>query len=342
MADGLAGDASALTELAADPALSEACVPHGILPLLYERALAAGVSSPLVDRWRRALLGAAGHWLVLERSLGSVAETLGRAGVGWAPIKGMDTATRVFERPEERPTSDLDILIRRADLERAREALAAGGWGARVGRDGAGEDYLREEAYVWHATDRAGVFAGGAPAAVGLRRRGVERGAVELGSGRLSPRGLRLPARHGARVPSQRSARVGPRRPTADDLLVGAAVDSGEGRGAVGRPSGRDRPEVGPPPAGRSGRCCTPASCGRESAGSDRRLPRPFRGSRRRCYRSSARPSGSRSGARLGAAWTRSPCRGCTSRGCSPGGRAGWAGRRRGAGCGPTRARWRR
>lgn len=115
------------------------------------RASRAGIDGPAVEGWRNALRASAALRLHLDHRLAGVAEALAAAGVAWAPIKGWDLGARVYERPEERPVGDADLLVG-AGWERAREALEAAGWlplvrGRRIDR------YLAEEGYAWQATD---------------------------------------------------------------------------------------------------------------------------------------------------------------------------------------------
>jgi len=156
MADGLAGQAEALRMLTNDPSLAAACVPHGIVPLLYERCYEAGISSPVTDGWRRSLMLSAGNWLLVMNALLSLADALGNEEIPWAPIKGVDTGTRLFARVEERPIADMDILISETDLDRARTSLEAAGWRGRDDTESA--TYVASEGYNWQAWDKSGVL----------------------------------------------------------------------------------------------------------------------------------------------------------------------------------------
>lgn len=98
--------------------------------------------------WQRG----AAQLLLAESQLKEIGHELGRVGVTWLPIKGVDLATRgVFEHPEERPFSDVDIMVVSEDLDRARSALNESGWQS-LYRGEHAESYLIDEGYAWPAT----------------------------------------------------------------------------------------------------------------------------------------------------------------------------------------------
>jgi hypothetical protein len=102
-------------------------------------------------------MGVTAHRLRIDEGLTGLGGVLGTAGIAWLPIKGSDLGSRVYDRPEERPAGDVDILIAEADYLRARAALETAGWrslvpGARI------DAYLREEGYAWQATDASGLL----------------------------------------------------------------------------------------------------------------------------------------------------------------------------------------
>ena len=120
-------------------------------------ATAADLDGPALAPWRARLRQVAAHSMVLEQALESTGRVLGEAEVSWAPLKGLDLASRIYPRAEQRPTSDVDLLVASGDLDRAQAALLAAGWkplspGRRV------ERYLREEGYAWQARAPGGVL----------------------------------------------------------------------------------------------------------------------------------------------------------------------------------------
>lgn len=153
----LAGDPAALATLAADPAGAELAKLHRVGPALALRARRLGIEGPSAESWHRSLLGVTAHRLRIEDRLTVLGTTLGLAGISWLPIKGCDLGSRVYERPEERPVGDVDVLVAEADYPRARAALEEAGWrslvpGARV------DAYLLEEGYAWQAVDPTGLL----------------------------------------------------------------------------------------------------------------------------------------------------------------------------------------
>jgi len=117
-------------------------------------ASSLGLEAPA---WRARLRQVAAHGMHLEEVLEQTGRVLEGAGVRWVPIKGLDLGLRVYGRPEQRPTSDVDVLIGSRDLDVAQRALLDAGWtplssGSRVGR------YLREEGYAWQARSPGGTL----------------------------------------------------------------------------------------------------------------------------------------------------------------------------------------
>lgn len=77
-------------------------------------------TSPEARNLVRALVG---RELLVE-----AARVLGAAGVPLAPLKGVDLHARVYERPEDRPITDVDVLVPESRFGAARVALEAAGW----------------------------------------------------------------------------------------------------------------------------------------------------------------------------------------------------------------------
>ena len=145
------GDETSLERLAAADADGSIARRHRAGPGLCRSAEAAGVEPPEI--WATSRLATAGRQMLLEDSLRRVGETLESSSIPWAPIKGLDLLTRrpaIYDPPEDRPTTDLDLLIPESRLDHARLALAE--FGARdltAGRRA--ERYLRAEGYAWQA-----------------------------------------------------------------------------------------------------------------------------------------------------------------------------------------------
>ena len=152
MARAWDGDAESLERLALADSGGSIAGRHRAGPGLCRAAEAAGVIP--AESWTKSRLATAGRQMLLEDSLRSVGETLAAASIPWTPIKGLDLLTRrrpaVYDPPEDRPTTDLDLLIHESRLDHARLALAE--FGARDLTSGPrGERYLRDEGYAWQA-----------------------------------------------------------------------------------------------------------------------------------------------------------------------------------------------
>jgi hypothetical protein len=150
LAAALAGDRRALVDCAESPALQEASREHRLQAALALRARECRVENQCVADWRADLQRIAGRQLLFQASLEQVGACLAATGVNWIVLKGMDLATRVFDHPEERPSTDIDLLIDPGDYPRARAALEDSGWQS-VFAGRAYDDWVIEEGHAWTA-----------------------------------------------------------------------------------------------------------------------------------------------------------------------------------------------
>ncbi len=157
IAAALGGDAAALRGLAERDSGGALARRHRAGSALYLLASRAGVDGPALAAWRREMAAVAVQYALFEQVVARVAAALEAADVAWVPLKGYDLATRLYQHPEERATSDLDLLIAAADLEPGRQALLADGW-REVSPGPLARRYLTEEGYAWQAVGEHGVL----------------------------------------------------------------------------------------------------------------------------------------------------------------------------------------
>ena len=107
---------------------------HGVQPLLYYhlRRLAPELLAvePL-DRLRVIVGARSAHGLVLVHELGRLAEVFEREGLPFMAMKGPILAQSVYGGMALRPFADLDLVIDRAQFERAQRILAGEGYQCR-------------------------------------------------------------------------------------------------------------------------------------------------------------------------------------------------------------------
>ena len=157
MAAAVWGDRKALGELASRPDRRAAVAIARVAPALALRANELGVAGFEVEGWRAELRNAATAGLVLRHELAGIAAALAGVGVAWAPLKGLGLPASVYPRWEERPTSDIDVLIAEQDVAATQTALRDAGWrDAQVGDDA--DDFLAGEGYNWKALSPGGVL----------------------------------------------------------------------------------------------------------------------------------------------------------------------------------------
>ena len=100
-----------------------------LLPLLYRKLKNAGVAAEKLSRYRSVYQH---YWyrnnLLLDR-LGGVLKAFAQAGLD-PPLllKGVPLVLNYYESPALRPMSDVDLLVRSADLKRFHTVLKKCGW----------------------------------------------------------------------------------------------------------------------------------------------------------------------------------------------------------------------
>ncbi|MBI4718597.1 MAG: nucleotidyltransferase family protein [Planctomycetes bacterium] len=109
--------------------LARAAVEAGLAGLLLAAAARRGASLPEAGarRLRWAAAGVAADNVHSMRVLSSVVAALNRAAVPVMLLKGAALNGSVYDRPDLRPMTDLDLLVRFNDAERAVAALEAAG-----------------------------------------------------------------------------------------------------------------------------------------------------------------------------------------------------------------------
>lgn len=90
------------------PVMSLACHQEG----------SAGIPSAARERWQRERVEATARHLVMSAELGRLLKAFDRASILTIPLKGPVLAELLYPDPAVRPCSDLDLLIRPADVTR--------------------------------------------------------------------------------------------------------------------------------------------------------------------------------------------------------------------------------
>lgn len=105
---------------------------HGVAPLLHRHLGAPELAEAVPTRARRQLvelyLRGAHQTLHLLRALGDLLARFRAGGLPVVVLKGGSLAQLLYHDATLRPFGDLDVLIRKDDLERARDVLFAAGY----------------------------------------------------------------------------------------------------------------------------------------------------------------------------------------------------------------------
>lgn len=102
-------------------------IPNGLAPWLYcalERSASLGALPPrLAERLRREALGSVARNMMLQAELVALLRACEGRGIPCVPLRGLALAELLYGDATNRPTGDLDLLVRRADLERVTDVL---------------------------------------------------------------------------------------------------------------------------------------------------------------------------------------------------------------------------
>lgn len=103
---------------------------QNVAPLLYARLKQSSVTppSPIVERLHQLYLANATRNLRLFHELGGILHALQSAGLPVIPLKGACLAEAVYGNVALRPMSDVDLLVKPADLTIALDVLRALGY----------------------------------------------------------------------------------------------------------------------------------------------------------------------------------------------------------------------
>jgi hypothetical protein len=142
--DTVSGDAAAWRRAAA------AARAEHLEPWLLRRLAdtATPVPDDIRDDLRRELRDAnrrlTARTLALSTELATILRALERAGIACAPLRGIALAERLYDDVCARPAGDIDLLVRRADLDAVETTLGALGYRAVDRRAG----FAREFSYT--------------------------------------------------------------------------------------------------------------------------------------------------------------------------------------------------
>ncbi len=119
---------------------------HATTPLLHHHLSTQGarwVPAPVLGELRKRYLAIAARSLALGRELVEILEVLEDAGCPGVAWKGPVLAARFYPGPDLRSFNDLDLIVRRRDVEGALDVLKARGYVSVPGRDLPEEERVR-------------------------------------------------------------------------------------------------------------------------------------------------------------------------------------------------------
>ena len=157
LAAALAGEPDAVQTLADTPDHRALIVSNRIAPGLAIRASELGITGPEVETWTTHMRSAAVQRLCLENARNQLGAIFSEIGIPWIPLKGVGFDNSIYPRPEERLSTDIDIMIRPEDVEKAVDALVAQGWRDLIKSENQ-RRFVFDEGYNWKASSPDGVF----------------------------------------------------------------------------------------------------------------------------------------------------------------------------------------
>ncbi len=140
-----------------------------------------GVPALVRTEWSEAYRTAALRALKLQATLVMIHDLLSDAGIHYVALKGATLAWRVYSQAAARPMRDLDILVAKSDVQRARDVIIGAGFVVPVGAN-MPDDYL-----FAHAKHLMGMYRPGLNINVELHFDVVHAGMETAVSGALDP-----------------------------------------------------------------------------------------------------------------------------------------------------------
>ncbi len=127
LAQALADSLDALHQVVAWPEVGQFAAAHRLAPALALACRRAGLR-PYPPSLDRDLYWTTGRQLLVNEELRKAGRAFDDVGIPWVIIKGADLAARVYAHPGERVFTDVDILVKGADLGGALTCLERLGW----------------------------------------------------------------------------------------------------------------------------------------------------------------------------------------------------------------------
>src|SRR5262249_45364882 len=120
--------------------------PEGLEPWLYRRIVRGSrlVPNDVQARLRDASIWTAARAMGQAAELAAVLRAFAAAGVTCAPLRGVALAERLYDDAGARPAGDIDLVVRRADLDAVEATLGSLGFRAVDRRAG----FAREFSYT--------------------------------------------------------------------------------------------------------------------------------------------------------------------------------------------------
>jgi len=119
---------------------------YGITSLLYYRLKTFHPGTPIpanvMERLRQVYLQSAGRNTRLYHELGKVFGRLQQHGITVIALKGSHLATVVYQNIALRPMSDIDLLVKQADLLKVQDILVEQGYIASKEETGCAQEHL--------------------------------------------------------------------------------------------------------------------------------------------------------------------------------------------------------
>ena len=131
------------------PAFLDYAASHGVLALLAPALARCEPPAAIRDAVERRLAVQSIWSRHVAESLSALLDLFAREGIQVCALKGPVLATRFYGDPSDRPSIDIDLLVRPGQLGRAREALLRAGY---AGDSEPSAAYLIEHAHHLHFT----------------------------------------------------------------------------------------------------------------------------------------------------------------------------------------------